>query len=98
MAINAEKNMQIPRRNSGELSKIIKKELAIFEDAGTRSRHLELVYSHILTVPPTSVEPDRCFSLSGKICTKIRSSLSDRSLDILSLLRSYFLATSSKQF
>ena len=46
--------------------------------------------SCISTIPPTSVEAERTFSASGLFLTKLRSRLSDKSLDTLISLKFYF--------
>lgn len=65
-------------------------EMALFENGGDRGRYLSQAYDHLLTIPPTSVEPERVFSSAGLLCNKIRSRLSDISLDALVFLRSYY--------
>ena len=52
--------------------------------------HLQLVYSYLQSIPPTSVEVKRAFSTAGILCTKICSCLSDATLDTLCFLRSYY--------
>jgi len=42
------------------------------------------------SIPPTSVEAERAFSAAGTLCAKIRSRLSDATLDTLCFLRSYY--------
>ena len=66
----------------------IKIKMAVFECNGVRGRLLELVYSYLQSTP-TSVEAERAFSAAGLLCTKIRSRLSDATLDTLCFLRSY---------
>ena len=68
----------------------IKSEMAVFECSGVRGRLLHLVYCYLQSIPPTSVEAERAFSAAGILCTKIRSRLSDATLDTLCFLRSYY--------
>lgn len=93
-AINKEKQMdhKVITKKSGNLDKTINKEMAIFEEGGYRGLNLQKAYDYLNTIPPTSVEAERVFSSSGKICSKIRSSLSDESLDTLCFLRSYLIS------
>jgi hypothetical protein len=72
------------------LEQIIKDEVAIFEKTGARGKHLQLVYDYLCTITPTSVESERAFSAASQICTKIRSSLRDETIDCLCFLRAYF--------
>lgn len=72
------------------LAKTVKREMAQFEEDGVRGDKLKLCYNHLLTIPPTSVEAERAFSASGKICTKIRSRLCDKSINHLCFLRAFF--------
>lgn len=76
---------------SNDIEKIIRREISIFEETGRRGDNLQLAYDAIKSIPPTSVEAERIFSSTGRICTKIRSNLSDSNLDALCLLRSYFM-------
>ena len=79
-----------PTRTKNDITKVIKKELAIFEMEGNRAKNLEACYQNLQSIPPTSVEAEHAFSSAGIICTRIRSSLNDESLDILCFLRSHF--------
>ena len=67
----------------------VKREMAIFESTGERPACLQKIFRAIKTLPPTSVEAERAFSCAGLFITKIRSQLSDRSIDTLCFLR-YF--------
>jgi hAT family C-terminal dimerisation region len=75
----------------------IKSEMAVFERSGVRGRSLQLVYSHLLSIPPTSVEAERAFSSAGLLCTRIRSRLGDDTLDTLCFLRSYYGNSKNKK-
>ena len=68
----------------------IKSEMAVFERSGVRGHSLQLVYSNLLSIPPTSVEAERAFSSAGLLCTRIRLRLRDVTLDTLCFLRSYY--------
>ena len=69
----------------------IKSEMAVFECSGVRGHILQLVYSFLQSIPPpTSVEAEYAFSAAGILCTKIRSCLSDATLDTLCFLHSYY--------
>lgn len=77
-------------RGHHNVERAINREMAQLEDDGSRGRWLELIYNALKTIPPTSVEAERAFSASGKICMKIRSRLNDNILNDLCFLRSYF--------
>lgn len=79
-----------------DFSKVIKREIAVLEDGGGRGINLEKMYRFLLTIKPTSVDAERAFSNAGLICTKVRSRLSDQSIDALAFLRSYFQKKRSK--
>jgi len=72
------------------LIKIIRKELNLFENGGTRGHHLELAFKYLMSIPPTSIESERAFSAAAYIGNKLRSRLGDETLDALLFLRSYF--------
>ena len=71
----------------------IKKETSIFEKINKRSEsHLfEQMCNALLTIPPSSVEAERCFSAAGLFVTKLRTSLNDETIDSLCFLHSYLL-------
>lgn len=76
--------------NANELTKILKGEMTLFENGGSRGRNLQLCYEYLLTIPPTSVQSERAFSAAGSFATKLRSKLGDSSLNALVALKSYF--------
>lgn len=51
---------------------------------------IKQVHQALLTIPPTSVEAERVFSAGGLYITKLRSQLSDASIDMLIFLKFYF--------
>jgi len=77
------------KKNPG-LEQKIKDEISFFEKTGTRGTYLQNVYDFLMTIVPTSVESERAFSAAGYICTKIRSSLDDETIDCLCFLRAYY--------
>ena len=79
-----------------QLTNVIKAEVAVFVSGGRRGRCLEQVYGYLLTIPATSVEAERAFSAAGVLATKVRSRISDTSLDKLCLLRAYYRARKNK--
>ena len=48
------------------------------------------LHQALLTIPPTSVEAERVSSASGLFLTKLRSKLSDHTIDLLVFLKFYF--------
>lgn len=88
------KQLNIPPavQNKGNVSMTtrLRREITIFDDEGMRGHYLDIVYESLLTIPPTSVEAERAFSAAGLLCTKIRSRLSDKTIDTLCQLRAYF--------
>jgi hAT family C-terminal dimerisation region len=81
MAIEHENQSEKKKVGSKNLLKDIKTEITIFEQQGIRGPNLTKCYIYLKTVPPTSVESERCFSASGSIVTKLRSCLNDETID-----------------
>ena len=61
--------------------------LGLVENTGERPGILEKVFWAIKTLPPTSVEAERAFSAAGMFVTKLRSRLSEKTIDALIFLR-----------
>lgn len=80
-------------KSKTDYQKLVRKEISYFEEEGVEKgrKYLELLYNYLLTIPPTSVESERAFSAAGVICTKIRSSMNDETLDAIAFLRAYFI-------
>jgi len=51
-----------PNLNDKSMQNAIKSEMAVFGRSAVRGRRVQLVYSHSLYIPPTSVEAERAFS------------------------------------
>jgi hypothetical protein len=77
-------------RTAKDVMDIVKKELAIFEVDGKRGANLERCCKNLNSIPPSSVELEHVFSGCGRTVTKIRSSLHDDSVDMLTFSRGYF--------
>ncbi|KAJ2951979.1 hypothetical protein O0L34_g4242 [Tuta absoluta] len=73
-----------------DVPSLVRVEMALFEDRGSRGRYLDTAYRRLLCIPPTSVESERAFSAVGILCNRIRSRLNDSTLDALLFLRSQF--------
>jgi hypothetical protein len=71
-------NMAIEKANQAEKKTIasknvvkeIKCEINAFEQYGIRGTNLTMCYGYLKSIPPTSVEAERCFSASGTFVTK----------------------------
>ena len=74
-----------------DIDTLVKIEMALFENGGSRGKYLEIAYDSLRSIPPTSVESERVFSSSGYFCNHLRSKLSNQTLDTLSFLRSHYL-------
>jgi len=75
--------------SANRLRAVIKQEMSLLEATGKRPGKLEQIYIALLSIPPTSVEAERAFTAAGLFASKIRSRLSDQSVNALSFLRSY---------
>ena len=88
LAIDASLQVSQKQQPSDEsLSSSLKHELNIAEQTGEMGILLEKVYRMLLTIQPTSVEAERIFSSCAYFCNKFRSSLSDKTLNTLCLIR-----------
>lgn len=80
---------------SKNIEDILKKEMSAFENEGTKGKYLRIAYEYLLTIPPTSVEAERAFSAAGYLCSDLRTSLGDETINSLCFLRSYFQNSTS---
>ena len=71
------------------------KEMGLYAASRQETERIRLIKNAVFIVPPTSVEAERAFSASGLFVTKIRSRLSDKTLDILVFLKFYFMYRSN---
>ena len=68
----------------------IKKEMMFYEATRECFKILKIIKSCLNSLPPSSVEAERCFSAAGLFISRLRSSLSDEMFDCLIFARSYF--------
>ena len=73
-----------------DFSKVIAKELSLFELHGKLSTNLEIIFGGLKSIKPTSTDSERIFSISGNICSKKRTSMSDESINNICFSKSYF--------
>ena len=59
-----------------------------FQDVSKQRKYT--VKSALLTMKPTSVEPERAFSAMGLFITKLRNRLNDDNIDSLIFMRQYY--------
>jgi hypothetical protein len=93
LQLDIDKSMESPDpevRNESGLVNSIRREMNLFENGGVRGYHLELAYKYLLSIPPTSVEPEQVFSAAAYVGNKLRSRLGNETLDALIFLRMYF--------
>lgn len=83
--------IQKPDNNRPDMKKIIKQELTSFEASGVLGSVLTKMLFSLETIQPTSTESERVFSCASNICTKKRTRLSDKSLNAICFLKSYFI-------
>ena len=70
--------------------KHLAKEFDLFDATGQRTTNIDLLLYALKSISPTSVESERSFSAAGLFVTKLRTRLSDRSVDRLCLLKSHY--------
>ncbi len=70
--------------------KWLKTEFVLFKNSGQRTENLQKIYNSLLSIRPTSTDVERVFSICTSFCTKIRSRLSDKSLNALVFLKYYY--------
>lgn len=58
-------------------------EFAVFEATHQRTSNSEALLSMLKSLQPTSVESDRAFSACGYFVLKLRTQLSDKTIDAL---------------
>ncbi|XP_048485330.1 uncharacterized protein LOC125490371 [Plutella xylostella] len=68
---------------------MLKKDFDIYSASGKRTPNLEMLHNALQSIMSTSTEAERTFSVSGNFATKIRSRLSDKSLNALVFLKHY---------
>ena len=75
---------------SMQLDDALAKEINHFEQAENLGPLLSNALRITKTLRPTTIDSERAFSVAGSICTKVRSSFKDNTLDNLCILKGYF--------
>ena len=81
---------ETPASESQATGDRIMREMRQHEDDQPRGKYLSLCLRRLLTIQPTSIKPERDFSVMNSVCTKSRNRLSPRTLDSLVTLREAF--------
>lgn len=89
-AISDKLNERSNIQECNDIDSIIKQELCLFEASNKRGKYLQMAYEFLLTIPPTSIDSERAFSVAGGVCTKIRNRLEDNTLEALTCLKCHF--------
>ncbi|GFW89132.1 uncharacterized protein TNCV_2685661 [Trichonephila clavipes] len=71
-------------------NKFMKQEMQLFDSTEKPSPNIKKLCEALKTIPPTSVQVERAFSAAGLFVTKLRTRLSDKSINCLCFLKSYF--------
>ncbi|GBP26294.1 Seipin [Eumeta japonica] len=66
---------EIQVQNESGMTNSIRREMSLFENGGVRGYYLETAYKYLMSIPPTSVEPERAFSAAAYVGNKLRSRL-----------------------
>ncbi|GFU33660.1 uncharacterized protein TNCV_2830351 [Trichonephila clavipes] len=77
-------------KKSTSFNQIMKQEMQLFDSTENPSPNIIKLCDALKTNPPTSVETERAFSAAGLFVTKLRTRLSDKSINCLCVLNSYF--------
>lgn len=77
-------------QNESGLANSIRHEMSLLENGGVRGHHLKTANKYLMSIPPTSIEPERAFSAAAYVGNKLRSRLRSETLDALIFLRLYF--------
>lgn len=80
----------IPVRKKPSVHLNVNMEFKSFKVSLKRTENLDNLYNALLSVKTTSVESERAFSAAGLYLTKLRSNLSENSLNSLCFLKSVF--------
>ena len=64
--------------------------MRFFEDEEIRGVNLQLVCDYLSAIAPSSIETERAFSATKRICTEIRFILNEHTTDCLRFLRDYY--------
>lgn len=68
----------------------LKQELKNFKKTKVRGPKLDFIYNNMKNIQVSSVESERSFSVSGRFCNKLRSSVGDDALSALTMLFYYY--------
>lgn len=77
------------KESGGDTIKELRDEMRSFKKTKIRGVKLEMMYHNMKGIQVSSVESERSFSVAGRYCNKMRSSLGDESLNCLTLLHYY---------
>lgn len=71
----------------------IRSEIRLIKNVGSGSNFIKKIIDALNAIPPTSVETERCFFITGQFCRKERQKLSNQAMNTLLFLNKYYLRT-----
>jgi hypothetical protein len=71
--------------------------MGVLEATGKRPSSLDMIWTALGSMPPTSTEAERAFSFIGLYITKLRTRLIDKLINNLFIMRNHFLAELEKK-
>lgn len=77
----------IPKESHKFSMSSIKKDMNYYEKTKNLPSNLQSIKQILNFIPPTSIEPERTFSLCNYFLTKVRNRLSDKSINTLVSLK-----------
>lgn len=83
VGVEKKKKVKIGKRN-------LKRDFDMYEDSGEPTSWIIKLKNLMLSIKPSSTEPERTFSIAGKFITKIRASLSSKTVNALVFLKNWY--------
>lgn len=81
-----------------DMKKLLQHEISGYEKNNVLGGNLQKILSALKSIQPTSTESERTFSLAENTCTKKKGRLSDKSLNNIVFLKSYFKRKDTKKY
>lgn len=81
----------LSKKKAKPTSGSINQQLIAFDKSGVLTADLKSLNNTLKSIPPTSVEAERNFSLSGHVVSKTRTRLANKMIDSIMIVKAYFI-------